>query len=128
MRRAGPSSCAAALSCWISLLTARSAACSARRGERRVGCTLGCVVRGEIAVGGGVFWIGLTLGNLAAGVWPGAVRGLAVVDAVSGNLGGGLVTLGKLQLEKSRWVDCSIVWFCSVVLTGPVPLHIQFVF
>ena len=95
MRRAGPSSCAADLFCWISLLTVRSAACSARQGERRGGgCTLGGVVGGEMDVGDGVCWRGLTLGNMAEGVCSDAVSGLAVVDAVSGTLGGGLVAMG----------------------------------
>ena len=42
----------------------------------------------------GVCWHGLTLGNMAEGVCSGAVSGLAVVDAVSGTLGGGLVAMG----------------------------------
>ena len=89
----------------------RSAACSASRGERRGGCTLGGVVWGEMAAVDGVCWSGLTLGNMAAGVWSGAVRGLAVDDAVFGTLRGGLFAMGKLRLENLRWVDCWIVWF-----------------
>ena len=75
--------------------TARSASSSARRGERCGGCTLGGVVWGEISVGDGVCWSGITLGNLAAGVWSDDVRGFAVVGAVSGTLGDGLVAMGE---------------------------------
>ena len=64
-----------------------------------------------MAVGDGVCWSGLTIGNLAAGVWPDAVRGFAVVGAVSGTLGDGLVAIGKFRFENLRWVDCRIVWF-----------------
>ena len=91
--------------------TARSAACSARRGERCGGCTLGSVVGGEMAVGDGVCWSGLTLGNLAVRVFPGAVRGFDVVGVVSGTLVDGLVAMGKFMFENLRWVDCRIVWF-----------------
>ena len=95
MRLDGPSSYAAALSHWISMSTARSDACSARRGERRCGCTLGGVVGGEMAVGDGVCWSGLTLGNPASGVMSGAVHGFAVVGVVSVNLGDVLFAMGK---------------------------------
>ena len=109
MRRDGPYLCAAAPSCWISMSTAHSAASSARRGGRRGGCILGGVVEDEMAVGDGVCWSGLTLGNLAAGVWSGAVRGFAVVGAVSSTLGDGLVAMGKFRFENLRWVYCRIV-------------------
>ena len=103
----------------------RSADSSARQGERRGGCTLGGVVGGEMDVGDSVCWNGLTLGNTAAGVMSGAVRGFAVVGVVSGNLGDGLVAMGKFRFENLCWVDCRMVWFFSGVLTGPVPLHLQ---
>ena len=48
-----------------------------------------------MAVGDGVCWSGLTLGNLAAGFWSGAVRGFDVVGVVSGSLDYGLVAMGK---------------------------------
>ena len=73
----------------------RYTASSVRREEFHGGCTLGGVVGGEMAVGDGVCWSGLTLGNLAAGVLPGAVRRFAVVGAVSGTFGDGLVAMGK---------------------------------
>ena len=91
--------------------TARSAACSASRRECQGGCTLGGIAGGEMAAGDVVCWSGITFVNMAAGVWSGAVRGLAADYAVSGTLGGGLVTMGKLRLENLRWVDCCIVWF-----------------
>ena len=75
--------------------TARSAASYARRGERRGGCTLGGVVGSEMVVGDGVCWIWLTLRNLAAGVFSGALSGFAMVGAVSITLGDGLVAMGK---------------------------------
>ena len=81
---------------------ARSTASSARRGERHGGFTLGVVGGGEMAVGDDVRWSGLKLGNLAAGVWLGAVRGFAVFRAVSGTLGDGLVAMGKFRFENLR--------------------------
>ena len=73
----------------------RYTASSVRREECHGGCTLGGVVGGEMAVGDGVCWSGLTLGNMAAGVWLGTVSGFAVVDAVFGTLGDGLVAMGE---------------------------------
>ena len=48
-----------------------------------------------MAGGDDICWSGLTLGNPAAGVMLGAVRGFDVVGVVSGSLDYGLVAMGK---------------------------------
>ena len=64
------------------------------------------MVGGETDVGDGI-----TLGNPAAGGMSGAVHGFTVVGVVSGNLGDGLIAMGKFRLENLCLVDCKMVWF-----------------